>query len=39
VGRIIQSLGAKPLIMALLTNAEEEVRKEALLCVQKLMVS
>jgi len=37
--KILDKLGLKPLIMGLLTNNNEEVRKEALLCVQKIMVS
>ena len=34
----MQGLGAKVSIMKLMTHQNEEVKKQALLCVQKLMV-
>jgi len=38
VPRIITALGAKVSVMKLMTHPDEEVKKQALLCIQKLMV-
>jgi len=35
---IISALGAKVSVMKLMTHSDEEVKKQALLCVQKMMV-
>ena len=38
VDSIIEQLGGKQVVMALLAHQDANVRYEALLCVQKLMV-